>query len=655
MRSSRSRRITTGLVALVVSLASAPVAGSNAGAVTVPVIELAAEAGSTYPQVGLVMTLPPSVPSGTLDASHVAVTVGEEPATSLVVSPVRGEEVEVVVVVDTSGSMQGEPLEAAKAAAGTFLDQVAAGTRVGVVGFGDHVSVAVAPTTDLEGVRAVIGSLTAEGETALYDAVAAAVGLFPADQPARRHVVVLSDGGDTASTTSLYDAVARVTASGATLDTVGLASDESNEDALRQLSLSGHGTFAQAADPGALAGIYQGLGRQLANQYRLTFTTDAHGSATVSVTVDQGAGIVAAGLVQLQFPAAPPAAPTTTVAPTTTAARPRAAAVLVQPAADHTSGARWLLLVGAGAWFVALAGGGLLVALPSRRSLLASSRPARNPHGGPAGAGFGRSLAGLTGLTGLADSALERKGRRARLNTALERAGIELRPGEFLVLVAGIAAATFLLLSLVLGAPAGLIGGALALFGARLSVQVRARRRQKAFTAQLADALQMMGNALRTGYAVTQAMNLVATEAEAPIRDEFRRVLLEIRLGRDVSQALRAMADRQQGDDVRWLVQAMEINREVGGDLAEVLDNVATTVRERTQLQRHVQAVSAEGRLSAYVLVALPIVLSAGLAAINPTYFSTLTHGIGLVLVGVGAVMLTIGSVILNRMVKIDL
>jgi tight adherence protein B len=115
------------------------------------------------------------------------------------------------------------------------------------------------------------------------------------------------------------------------------------------------------------------------------------------------------------------------------------------------------------------------------------------------------------------------------------------------------------------------------------------------------------------------------------------------------------MADRQQGDDVRWLVQAMEINREVGGDLAEVLDNVATTVRERTQLQRHVQAVSAEGRLSAYVLVALPIVLSAGLAAINPTYFSTLTHGIGLVLVGVGAVMLTIGSVILNRMVKIDL
>ena len=114
------------------------------------------------------------------------------------------------------------------------------------------------------------------------------------------------------------------------------------------------------------------------------------------------------------------------------------------------------------------------------------------------------------------------------------------------------------------------------------------------------------------------------------------------------------MADRMAGEDVNWMIQAMEINREVGGDLAEVLDNVAVTIRERDHLRGQVQAVSAEGRLSAYVLVALPIALGGVLAVLNPNYFSELTHGVGLVLVGVGVAMLVCGSIVLNRLVKID-
>ena len=136
----------------------------------------------------------------------------------------------------------------------------------------------------------------------------------------------------------------------------------------------------------------------------------------------------------------------------------------------------------------------------------------------------------------------------------------------------------------------------------------------------------------------------MAREAPAPTGEEFRRVVLEIRLGRDLTDALHDMAGRVRTEDFRWVVQAIDIHREVGGDLAAILDTVGGTIRERNQLLRQVSALTAEGRLSAYILVALPFVLAFLLRMVNPGYFSLLTHGPGLAMTGVGIVMLSAGA-----------
>jgi tight adherence protein B len=266
------------------------------------------------------------------------------------------------------------------------------------------------------------------------------------------------------------------------------------------------------------------------------------------------------------------------------------------------------------------------------------------------------SFPGLSDLaeraSSAADGALERRGRRASLNTALERAGIDLRPGEFLVL-SGTAVAVSFLVGAVLGGPvAGLLLGVLAGVGAKVLVSVLTAKRCRAFSEQLPDTLQIMAGSLRAGYGLVQAVDAVAREAPSPTLEEFRRVVLEHRLGRDLTEALQALADRLGTEDLEWFVQAVDIHREVGGDLAAIFDTVAATIRERAQLQRQVSALTAEGRLSAYVLTALPIVLAIALHVINPEYAEALTHGVGVLLAGGGVLLLVVGGLWFRKLCK---
>jgi tight adherence protein B len=145
----------------------------------------------------------------------------------------------------------------------------------------------------------------------------------------------------------------------------------------------------------------------------------------------------------------------------------------------------------------------------------------------------------------------------------------------------------------------------------------------------------------------------VGREAESPTAEEFRRLTIETRLGRDFVESLSALADRVGSDDFQWVVQAIEIQREVGGDLAEVLDTVAGTIRDRTRIRRQVSALSAEGRMSAWVLMILPFGLAAVMAVTNPKYLGPLFHsGKGHVLLAVGAALLVAGGLWLRRIVK---
>jgi tight adherence protein B len=180
-----------------------------------------------------------------------------------------------------------------------------------------------------------------------------------------------------------------------------------------------------------------------------------------------------------------------------------------------------------------------------------------------------------------------------------------------------------------------------------------ARRRQSKFESQLGGTLQLLSGTLRAGYAILQAFDAVAREADGPTNAEFRRIILETRLGRDLSDALRAMAERVGGDDTAWVVQAIEIHRQVGGDLAEVLDRVAETIREREQVRRQVKALSAEGRLSAYVLLALPVLIAGFLGMTNPEYIGELAHGGGLILAAIGVVLMVIGAAWLKKLCRL--
>jgi tight adherence protein B len=591
-------------------------------------MEVTAVDTGRYPTVTATVTLPSSVSDVGITNDRVRVEENGAPRTAKV-TRVAAQDLDVVLLIDTSGSMRGAPLAAAKTAASAFLARMPAPARIGVVGFGSTPAVASPLTTDRALLGSAIAGLTTTGETAIYDAVNVALDQFRSGDRVSRNVVLLSDGGDTASTATLDAVRDRLAASDVRLDVAELATAESRHDALVQLAGAGRGSVVPASDPAALAPIFDALGRGLANQYIVEFTAEGHGDTRLRVTVEN-AGQRAVAETSLELPAGAPAP------------APAEEAASLAPAGEGVGPAG--LLAGAALCFVALLVGA---------TFLPSSTP-RRPRVtiGSVAHSAGMVTTMTERAVTVADDALERHGRRGGLNTSLERAGIALRPGEFAVLAGSAAAAAFALGTLLRGLLVGLVLTAVVGLVTVLALSMLATRRRRRFQEQLGDDLQMMAGSLRSGYAVLQAVDVVAREAESPSREEFRRVTVEARLGRDLNTSLQAMADRVGGEDFQWVAQAIEINRDVGGDLAQVLDGVAATMREREKVRRQVQAVSAEGRLSAYVLVAMPLFIGGILSVMNPKYFSELTRGTGLVLAGVGGVMLVIGSFWMTRMVK---
>ncbi|MRX43310.1 type II secretion system F family protein [Agromyces kandeliae] len=208
----------------------------------------------------------------------------------------------------------------------------------------------------------------------------------------------------------------------------------------------------------------------------------------------------------------------------------------------------------------------------------------------------------------------------------LEQAGIKMEPAGFTVLTIS-AAVVLAMLGFVLGwgtfwsIPLALVFGALAFVGSRVVVAVRTSRRRAKFEYQLDDTLQLLSGGLRAGHSLLRAIDSVSREADAPTSEELARVVNETRLGRDLGDALGVTAERMQSDDFSWVAQAIAINREAGGNLSEVLDQVAHTIRERNQIRRQVRALSAEGRLSGIILVVLPVAVFLFLLWVQPGYF----------------------------------
>jgi len=318
----------------------------------------------------------------------------------------------------------------------------------------------------------------------------------------------------------------------------------------------------------------------------------------------------------------------------------------------------WVRYVLAGLVFVGVVGAVLAVAWPrsvkhERMKQIAQFGPARTA----VTAREPESPVSAVTRTALAASAaFVRSGdMEARMTLKLEQAGMRIKPHEWLLLRACAAATLGALFSLVMGL-IGIVLGVLIAFLATWVIQTaRIDRRTRTFNEQLPDALQLVIGSLRSGFSLTQGIDTLVREAPDPVAAEFGRALAEHRLGADISDSLDRVALRTRSDDLTWAVMAIRIQREVGGNLAEVLQTTVDTMRERGRLRRHVRALSAEGRFSAYVLIALPVVIAAAMFVFRPDYLRPLlTDPSGLAMLLVGVSLLALGIVWMIRIVKVD-
>ena len=191
-------------------------------------------------------------------------------------------------------------------------------------------------------------------------------------------------------------------------------------------------------------------------------------------------------------------------------------------------------------------------------------------------------------------------------------------------------------------------------FGAKLILVVKTGKRRAKFEMQLSDTIQMLIGGLRVGHSIMRSLEAAAQESQAPTSEELARIVNEVRIGKDPRQALEDCASRMDSEDFQWIGQAIQINREVGGDLAEVLEQVAGTIRERSEIKGHVRALSAEGKMSAVVLMVLPVAVGLFMSALNPGYMRLFAeHPIGIALVVVSAVLFVVGGFWMSRTVKI--
>lgn len=242
------------------------------------------------------------------------------------------------------------------------------------------------------------------------------------------------------------------------------------------------------------------------------------------------------------------------------------------------------------------------------------------------------------------------------LQQKLLQAHILMRAEEFIGLTIFSGVAAFVLLYLLTGhfLPALLLG--LAGFKVPdLVVESKRKARSAAITQQLPEALTIVSNGLRAGYSFPQAMSVVGREMEAPIGEEFSRVIWENRMGKPLEEVLHNLGERTGNDDLDLVITALLIQKQVGGNLAEILDNISHTVRERVRIKGEIKTLTAQGRLSAIIIILLPVGVAAFLFFMNPEYMLTLVRDtLGLVMLGVAVVMQVIGIFIIRKIIDIE-
>ena len=571
-----------------------------------------------------------------LDPSQVTVTENGQPVAGLSVVPATEAGVKtfgVVLVLDASDSMKGKPIARATAAVRAFVSRRAPRQQIGVVTFSTKSKVVLPLTANQVRIDNALTKVPATSYgTHIYDAIARAESMLSNAGIGAGSIVILSDGADTGSTASAAQIADRAKASHIRLYTVGLASKAFKPHTLQSLATVGGGQYALAQTAQDLAPLFDQLGQLLSSEYLIRYQSLARADVPVAVKVNvSGVGAAASAY---RSPALPPGV---ALAP-------------YKPSLTSRILGSWITMT-----ILALLCGAVVAFL-----IFGLTRPVQT--GLPARMSEFVSVPGLQShrrRPGALTDELEAEedgGRRSplkRLAETLEIARIDITPMRLVALTAGATVLLFALLWLAFSPWWALIAIGVP-FAVRTWVLWKLKQVRNQFAEQLPDMLQVLSAALRAGQSFAGAFAVVVESSGEPMKSEMQTVVADEALGVPIDKAMAVVVRRMDNRDLEQIALVTELQRESGANAAEVIDRVAETVRGRFELRRLINTLTAQGRMSRWIVTGLPIALVGLITLINPHYMHPLvTHLLGKIMI-VFAVLLVIGgSLVIKKIVDI--
>jgi len=547
-----------------------------------------------------------------------------------------------VLVVDTAQTMNGAKMFAARLALKQLISAKGPADQMAVVAFGTHARTVQGFTADPTALDAAVDRLAVGGNAVLNDGILLGANLLSALPTALPQLVVIGDSSDKGSNATVSAAQSDLLSSNALTYVVGLRFTSGVDlSGLSAFATAGRGAMFTGVDPGTTPDAMRQVIDAFHGQYRITYQSSiATGHAADLVITAPGltgqAQVVPGGV---------------------------AIGLATDPAPVHLVQAPGLLRGKAGLLLVAilvLAAAGLLTyagALLLTRegsALSAALVQFSEPKNGDDGEGSMIQTAFIQRAVDATGKFARERGLLEIVEAKLEQADLVLRPAEALFVYL-IAAVLVTALALFAGGPVlALIALAFVIIAPPAILNFLAARRLRKFTSQLPDMLQLLASSLRAGFSFLQGVEAVAQEVDDPMGAELRRVIVEARLGRPVETSLDECAARMKSEDFDWAVMAVNIQREVGGNLADLLQTVGVTMIERERLRRDVKSLTAEGRMSAIVLGCLPPGLAVVFYTTNPAYIRVLfTHLGGQIALGCAVAAMVAGFFWMKKIVDI--
>ena len=549
-----------------------------------------------------------------------------------------GREKAIVLALDRSQSMLGRPFRVAIAAAQTFVGATHGSDHVGVVAFGRGAIPVIRLGSSPGEARDALAGLSVDQKsgTALYDAIVLAASRLGGDSRHGRAIVVVTDGKDVSSNHSLDDAVNAAHDARAAVYTIGIGGPSFTPDALRELATRTGGSYRQASRVDRLSAVYASLADELARTWQVSYATAGRPGSQLNLRVTVPNAGVASTLVHISGSGGANAKPSGIIP---SGAYSTAGTLAIGLASG------FLVLLAACFWFASQRGDKLRARLePHVTQTVRDPKVRRRNTREAARAQIADSF----------ENALGNLRHFKRLQGTIERADLPLRAGELVAMCVGVAFVAGLVAA-VAASPSFVILIAMVIGGAIPIVYVtfKAGRRIKRFENQLPDLLITIAASLKAGHSFRQAIQSVVDEGAEPAAKEFRRVLTETQLGKPMDDALADLGDRVGSKNLTFVINAVTIQRQIGGALAGLFDMVADTVRQRQQFERKVRGLTAMGRMSAYVLIGLPFAVGLLVTTMNPGYMSPLWNtSTGQTMLIGGLVMLVVGSGLLKKMVS---